>query len=157
MTRKRKYFDWRIYFLFALAFLIPAAFMYSVTTTPVPSTASGLAIGCSVVAAITILVWRVAREGIYSDSAGITIRWIFGRRRKLRWEEIAKIEDGLSKTEFPLSFRTHSGELIQSSLRWRGGILIGSVSPTLGRKAYVRLVDSMRQSLADQTGADETA
>jgi hypothetical protein len=84
MRRRRIYFDWRILFFYPLAFAVPAAMIYSFSTYGLDMTTFQYCLAVTVFTLTPVWMWRAAREGVYCDAEGVTIRWAAGPNTLVR-------------------------------------------------------------------------
>jgi len=99
----------------------------------------------TVVALTSMWTWRAAREGVYCDAEGVTIRWVIGKKDVLSWKDVVAIEDGMSQTDCLLGFRLSTGKVVRSSVQWSGGVFQSTISPILFSRSYESLVRRLRE------------
>jgi hypothetical protein len=140
---RRAFIDWRAFFFYPLAVVLPASMCYAILHYPNHPHGWQLWFMVVLILAMAAWLWRAAREGIYYSDDGVRIQRVFGST-VLEWNDIAEVEGEASGT---VGFRTVDGRLVESSVQWMGAVVGRSVSPVLRRKAFDRLIAHLKDRL----------
>ena len=145
---RRIYLDWRLFLFYPVVVVLPSSFLYSFATGPRPSTVWQDLLVSFLVLTMTLWLWRVAREGIYTNDQGVRIQHLI-RRTELAWSDVVRVYD--ARPAGVIAFRTTNGQTILSPVQWMGAVYGKSYSPVMRRAAYDRLIERLNAQHATAT------
>jgi hypothetical protein len=145
---RRIYLDWRLFLIYPVVVLLPSSFLYSFATGPRSLAVWQDLLVSFLVLTTTLLMWRVAGEGIYTNDQGVRIQHLI-RRRELDWTDVVRVYD--ARPAGVIAFRTANGQTILSPVQWMGAVDGKSIEPMLRRAAYDRLIERLNEQHAKAT------
>ncbi|MEV4415763.1 hypothetical protein [Catellatospora sp. NPDC049609] len=139
---KRPYRDWRAFAFYAMLIVVVAFAIYDAVTSGLPWPSRWI---LPLAAAVFgVVLWRIAREGIYVSTDGVRVQGVI-LSTTVRWAEIRRIDAGGDRVGYgpTICLHTVDGRVVRSTVQPMNAVT--GEAPMLPERIYLGLVDRLRE------------